>query len=122
MSLTHLLSHFAKENLTLVGMPSRDAVIQDPPPPVGILLTLRVSNETIIFSSRSLLPPDRALLGIWFSPKRPHAWFAVEAWRCGMDEYSGTDRSLFYAPLFCMEGWFRCSIFNSSSICLNEIS
>lgn len=50
MSLTHLLSHFAKENLTLVGMPSRDAVIQDPPPPVEILLTLRVSNETIILA------------------------------------------------------------------------
>lgn len=50
MSLTHLLSHFTKENLTLVGMPSRGAVIQDSPPPVEILLTLRVSNETIILA------------------------------------------------------------------------
>lgn len=50
MSLTHLLSHFTKANLTLVGMPSRGAVIQDSPPPVEILLTLRVSNETIILA------------------------------------------------------------------------
>lgn len=39
--------------------------------------------------------PLATTLGSWFSPKPPHACFAVEVCRCGMDEYLGTDLSLF---------------------------
>lgn len=58
-----------------------------------LFLTTKQSWENHLRSHSPL--PLATTLGSWLSPKPSHACFAVEVCRCGMDEYLGTDLSLF---------------------------